>query len=304
MRFTMPGPEAGPGGDAGWQTAAKKVPELRILAILRVAKSANQQTGARMKVVILAGGLGTRLSEETEVRPKPMVEIGGRPMLWHILKLYSHQGFNEFCIALGYKGEFIKHYFLNYRALSSSLTVDIVAGKTLVHDSAPQDDWTVHLIDTGVETNTGGRVKRMASHLRGGPFMLTYGDGVANIDLNKLLAFHREHGKLATITAVRPPSRFGGLVFDGDRVEKFQEKPQIGEGWINGGFMVLEPEVLDCLEGDATSLEADGLDALARGGQLMAYRHDDFWQCMDTLREVRALQKLWTENRAPWKVWP
>jgi glucose-1-phosphate cytidylyltransferase len=257
-----------------------------------------------MKVVILAGGLGTRLSEETEVRPKPMVEIGGKPILWHILKLYSHHGLNEFCIALGYKGEFIKRYFLDYRLLSSSLTVTVHGGHTMVHESAPQDDWTVHLIDTGVETNTGGRVKRMAPHLRDGPFMLTYGDGLANLDLKQLLAFHRAHGKLATITAVRPPSRFGGLVFDGDRVKKFQEKPQIGEGWINGGFMVLEPGVLEFLEGDATSLEADGLDALARAGQLMAYRHDDFWQCMDTLREVRVLQKLWAENRAPWKVWP
>jgi len=257
-----------------------------------------------MKVVILAGGLGTRLSEETEVRPKPMVEIGGRPMLWHLLKLYSHQGFNEFCIALGYKGEFIKHYFLDYRALSSNLTVSVTDGRTRVHDDAPHDDWTVHLVDTGVETNTGGRVKRLAPLLRDGTFMLTYGDGVADVDLGKVLAFHRAHGKLATITAVRPPSRFGGLVFEGDQVREFQEKPQIGEGWINGGFMVLEPGVLDYLAGDATSLEADGLDALAREGQLMAYRHDAFWQCMDTLREVRVLQKLWADGQAPWKVWP
>jgi glucose-1-phosphate cytidylyltransferase len=257
-----------------------------------------------MKVVILAGGLGTRLSEETEVRPKPMVEIGGRPMLWHILKVYAHHGFSEFCIALGYKGEFIKHYFLDYRALSSNLTVSIRGGQTWVDDSTPQDDWKVHLVDTGVETNTGGRVKRLAPLLKDGTFMLTYGDGVANVDVKKVLAFHRSHGKLATITAVRPPSRFGGLVFEGDRIKEFQEKPQIGEGWINGGFMVLEPGVLDFLQGDATSLEADGLDALARQGQLMAYRHDDFWQCMDTLREVRVLQRLWAEGQAPWKVWP
>jgi glucose-1-phosphate cytidylyltransferase len=257
-----------------------------------------------MKVVVLAGGLGTRLSEETEVRPKPMVEIGGRPILWHILKFYAHQGFNEFCIALGYKGEFIKHYFLDYRALSSNLTISVQEGRTHVHADARQDDWTVHLVDTGVETNTGGRVKRLAPQLGDGTFMLTYGDGVADVDLRRLLEFHRSHGKLATITAVRPPARFGGLVFEGDRVREFQEKPQIGEGWINGGFMVLEPGVLAYLAGDATSLEADGLDALAKDGQLMAYRHDAFWQCMDTLREVRGLQRLWAEGKAPWKVWP
>ncbi len=256
-----------------------------------------------MKVVILAGGLGTRLSEETEVRPKPMVEIGGRPILWHIVKHYAHHGFHEFAIALGYKGEHIKRFFLEYRHLSSSMTVSLRDGAAQVHADVPPDDWIVHLVDTGVETQTGGRVKRLAPLLGNETFMLTYGDGVSNVDLKKLVAFHRAHGKLATITAVRPPARFGGLVFAGDRVQEFQEKPQIGEGWINGGFMVLEPGVIEYLDGDPAVLEVDGLQALARDGELMAYRHDSFWQCMDTLREVRTLQKLWSEGQAPWKVW-
>ena len=257
-----------------------------------------------MKVVILAGGLGTRLSEETEVRPKPMVEIGGRPILWHIAKHYAHHGFNEFVIALGYKGEHIKRYFLEYRQMSSDMTVTLRDGTAKVHyDSAvPKEDWTVHLVDTGTETQTGGRVRRLAPMLDS-TFMLTYGDGVSNVDLKKVLAFHRAHGKLATITAVRPPARFGGLVFDGDRIAEFQEKPQIGEGWINGGFMVLEPGALEYLTADASVLEVDGLEPLARDGQLMAYRHESFWQCMDTLREVRLLQKLWAEGQAPWRTW-
>jgi glucose-1-phosphate cytidylyltransferase len=257
-----------------------------------------------MKVVILAGGLGTRLSEETEVRPKPMVEIGGRPILWHILKHYAHHGFREFYVALGYKGEQVKRFFLEYRSMSSNMTVSLRDGRVSVHEDAQHDDWTVHLIDTGTETNTGGRLKRLEPFLRDGTFMLTYGDGVCDVDLGQLLAFHRAHGRQATVTAVRPPSRFGGLVFDGDRVAEFQEKPQIGEGWINGGFMVLEPEVFRHISGDGDSLESNALDSLARAGQLMAHRHDRFWQCMDTLREVRILQRLWAEERAPWKVWP
>jgi glucose-1-phosphate cytidylyltransferase len=257
-----------------------------------------------MKVVILAGGLGTRLSEETEIRPKPMVEIGGRPILWHILKHYASHGFHEFAVALGYKGEVIKRFFLDYRHLTSSMTVSLRDGVTELHaDDQPKDEWIVHLVDTGVETQTGGRVRRLAPLLGRETFMLTYGDGVSNVDVKKLLAFHRAHGKLATITAVRPPARFGGLLFDGDRIQEFQEKPQIGEGWINGGFMVLEPGVVEYLEGDAAVLEVDGLQALARDGQLMAYKHDSFWQCMDTLRELRTLQKLWDGGQAPWKVW-
>lgn len=256
-----------------------------------------------MKVVILAGGLGTRLSEETEVRPKPMVEIGGRPILWHIVQIYAHQGFREFAVALGYKGEQIKRFFVEYRHLSSNMTVAVREGDVQIHEDAVADDWVVHLVDTGHDTQTGGRVRRLAPLLGDEPFMLTYGDGVADVDLKKLLAFHRAHGKLATITAVRPPARFGGLLFDGDRIAEFQEKPQIGEGWINGGFMVLEPGVQRYLGSDAAVLEVDGLQALARDGQLMAYRHEGFWQCMDTLREVRTLQKLWADGTAPWKVW-
>jgi glucose-1-phosphate cytidylyltransferase len=234
-----------------------------------------------------------------------MVEIGGRPILWHIAKHYARHGFNEFVVALGYKGEHIKRYFLEYRQMSSDITVTLRDGNAKVHydTAAPTDDWTVHLVDTGAETQTGGRVRRLASMLDS-TFMLTYGDGVSNVDLEKVLAFHRAHGKLATITAVRPPARFGGLVFDGDRIAEFQEKPQIGEGWINGGFMVLEPGVLKYLKSDASVLEVDGLEPLARDGQLMAYRHGAFWQCMDTLREVRLLQRLWAEGQAPWRTWP
>lgn len=256
-----------------------------------------------MKVVILAGGLGTRLAEETEVRPKPMVEIGGRPILWHILKHYAHHGYREFYVALGYKGEHVKRFFVEYHSMSANMSVSLRDGRVSVHDDAQADDWAVHLIDTGIDTNTGGRLKRLEPFLSDGAFMLTYGDGVSDVDLRRLHDFHRAHGRLATVTAVRPPSRFGGLVFDGDRVAEFLEKPQIGEGWINGGFMVLEPGVFRYLAGDASSLESDGLESLARDGQLMAYRHERFWQCMDTLREVRTLQRLWTEGRAPWKVW-
>ncbi|HTY18757.1 MAG TPA: glucose-1-phosphate cytidylyltransferase [Myxococcota bacterium] len=256
-----------------------------------------------MKVVVLAGGLGTRLAEETETRPKPMVEIGGRPILWHILKHYAEHGFREFYVALGYKGEQIKRFFLEYRSMSSSMTVSLRDGRVEVHDDSTCDDWTVHLIDTGIETNTGGRLKRLEPFLSDGTFMLTYGDGLSDVDLRRLHQFHGRHGRLATVTAVRPPARFGGLVFDGDRIAEFTEKPQIGEGWVNGGFMVLEPGIFPYLEGDGSSLEADGLEAIARDGQLMAYRHEQFWQCMDTVRELRALQRLWSEGRAPWKIW-
>ena len=255
-----------------------------------------------MKVVILAGGLGTRLAEETEVRPKPMVEIGGRPILWHIMKHYAHFGFKEFYIALGYKGEVIKRYFLDYHSLSGSMTINLSSGDVQVQETACED-WLVDLIDTGLNTNTGGRVKRMEPWLKDGTFMMTYGDGVCDLDLRDLLRFHQSHGRLATVTAVRPPARFGGLIFDGDLVAEFTEKPQIGEGWINGGFMVFEPGVFDYLEGDDASLEADALERLAADGQLAAYRHDRFWQCMDTLRDVRLLERLWQSGNPPWKVW-
>jgi glucose-1-phosphate cytidylyltransferase len=259
--------------------------------------------GGMMKVVILAGGMGTRLTEQTEVRPKPMVEIGGRPILWHIMKHYAHHGFHEFVIALGYKGEAIKRYFLDYHALSADMTVKLGGGEVKVHRPAAED-WTVHLVDTGLSTMTGGRVKRLESLIGEERFLLTYGDGVCNVDLNKLLDFHKAHGKLATVTAVRPPARFGGLVFEGDMIREFTEKPQIGEGWINGGFMVFEPGVFEYLtKGDATVLEADALEQLARDGQLAAFRHDAFWQCMDTLRELKVLEKLWESGHPPWRLW-
>lgn len=255
-----------------------------------------------MKVLILAGGLGTRLTEETTVKPKPMVEIGGHPILWHIMKHYAHYNFKEFFVALGYRGEVIKRFFLDYYNLSGNMTIDLSCGKFETRDQECED-WLLHLVDTGPETQTGGRVKRMERWLQGETFMVTYGDGVCNVDLRKVLAFHRAHGRIATVTAVRPPARFGGLVFDGDIVTDFTEKPQIGEGWINGGFLVFEPGLFDYLEGDHSSLEADALERLAADHQLAAYRHDDFWQCMDTLRDKRLLEGLWQEGRAPWKIW-
>jgi glucose-1-phosphate cytidylyltransferase len=256
----------------------------------------------KLKVVLLAGGLGTRLSEETELKPKPMVEIGGRPILWHIMKLYGHQGFDEFVVALGYKGEAIKRFFLDYHALSGSMTLDLARGSVDSHERECEN-WKIHLIETGEQTMTGGRLRRLAPWLRGGTFLLTYGDGVSSVDLHALLRFHRASGCLATVTAVRPPARFGGLVFDGDRVAAFAEKSQVDEGWINGGFMVCEPDILDLIDDDRTVLETDVLERLARNGQLAAYRHEGFWQCMDTLRDVRMLESLWESGGAPWKLW-
>jgi glucose-1-phosphate cytidylyltransferase len=259
-----------------------------------------------MKVIILAGGLGTRLAEETEIKPKPMVEVGGRPMLWHIMKHCAHHGLKEFAIALGYKGEVIKRYFLDYAHLNSSFTVHVASGDVMRREVC-RDDWTIHLVDTGLQTMTGGRVKRLAPLVGGETFLLTYGDGIANVNLKELRAFHRRHGKLATVTAVRPPARFGGLVLDdpdqGEQVLKFTEKPQAGEGWINGGYFVLEPEVLEYIAGDDMHWEREPLERLAAEGQLMAYRHADFWQCMDTLRDKNLLESLWSGGRAPWKVW-
>ena len=255
-----------------------------------------------MKTVILAGGVGSRLAEETDATPKPMVEIGGPPILWHIMKIYAAAGFSEFVIALGYKPEVIKSYFLSYNHLRSDLTIDFGSGGIEMHDGE-RDDWKVHLIDTGVETQTGGRLKRLTGWLGDGTFLMTYGDGVANIDIRRLIEFHRSHGRLATVTAVRPPARFGGMDFDGDLVAEFTEKPQIGEGWINGGFFVLEPKVLDYIDHDATAFEREPLEHLAQDNQLVAYRHDGFWQCMDTLRDVRALKAMWESGDVPWKVW-
>ena len=257
-----------------------------------------------MKLVILAGGKGTRLAEETQVRPKPMVEIAGRPILWHIMKHYGQHGCKDFYVALGYKGGMIKSYFLDYIRLNGSLALNLATGDTMGFNRSCED-WMVHLIDTGMETQTGGRIKRLQPWLANRPFMATYGDGVSNVDVGKLLEFHRARGRIATVTAVRPPARFGGLVFNGDRdlVLEFTEKPQTGEGWINGGFLVFEPAVFDYLQGDETCLETHVLEKLALEGQLAAYRHEGFWQCMDTLRDLRLLESLWQQGKAPWKTW-
>lgn len=255
-----------------------------------------------MKIAILAGGFGSRLAEETEVKPKPMVEIGGRPILWHIMKHYTHYGFKEFFVALGYRGEMIKRYFLDYYTLNGNLTLHLPNGKVEVHNKECED-WIVNLIDTGLNTLTGGRVKRLERWLKHETFMVTYGDGVSNVDLQDVLSFHRSQGKLATVTAVRPPARFGGLIFEGNLAVQFTEKSQISEGWINGGFLVFEPAIFNYLAGDSSSLEADVLEQLAADRQLVAYRHEGFWQCMDTLRDVRLLESLWQSGKPPWKVW-
>ena len=255
-----------------------------------------------MKVAILAGGFGTRLAEETEIKPKPMVEIGGRPLLWHIMKLYSYYGHKNFVIALGYKGEVIKRYMVDYYSLHSNLTVNLGDGRVKVHH-CQELDWIIDLIDTGIHTQTGGRIKRLKSYLSDETFMLTWGDGLSDVNMSNLLKFHRDHGKLATVTAVRPPARYGYMMFDGNRVSRFAEKPQIGDGWINGAFFVLEPGVFDYIDGDDTVWEKEPLERLALDGQLMAYKHTSFWQCMDTRREKHILESLWQSGEAPWKIW-
>jgi glucose-1-phosphate cytidylyltransferase len=255
-----------------------------------------------MKAVILAGGFGTRLSEETGVKPKPMVEIGGKPILWHILKIFSAQGVNEFIICCGFKGAQIKEYFADYYLQKADVTFDLARQKMTLHTNNCEP-WRVTLVDTGANTMTGGRLKRVRDYVGGERFFFTYGDGVSDVDLDKLLAFHRSHGRLATITAVRPPARFGRLDLEGDAVARFSEKPQLEEGWINGAFFVLEPGVFDYIDGDDIQWEREPLEHLARDGQLMAYRHHDFWQCMDTLRDKKLLQSLWDSREAPWKVW-
>ena len=255
-----------------------------------------------MKVAILAGGVGSRLSEETVVKPKPLVEIGGRPILWHIMMHYSHFGFKQFIMALGYKGEVIKKYMVDYCSLNSDLTVQVNTGKVTRHGEVTAD-WTVDLVDTGIATLTGGRIKRLAPYLGNETFMLTWGDGVSDIDLHKLLEFHRSHGKLVTLTAVHPPARFGHLELVGDSIAEFSEKPQTREGWINGAFFVVEPGALDYIDGDDTQWERGPLQRLAKDGQLMAFKHTSFWQCMDTLRDKVLLEELWQTNKAPWKVW-
>ncbi len=255
-----------------------------------------------MKVVILAGGLGTRLAEETMVRPKPMVEIGGRPILDHIMRWYAHFGYKEFIVALGYKGEMIKQYFLNYYTLNSDITVGLGNGDVTVHERE-RENWIVHLIDTGAATQTGGRLKRLARWLPDETFMMTYGDGLADVDIRALAAFHAGHGRLATVTAVRPPSRFGGLIFQDGEVTKFDEKPVMGEGWINGGFFVLNRGVLDYIDGDEDPWERAPIEKLVADGQLMAHQHAGFWQPMDTIRDKQVLETLWLSGKAPWKVY-
>ena len=255
-----------------------------------------------MKVVILAGGLGTRLAEETILRPKPMVEIGDRPMLWHIMKIYSSHGLNDFVICLGYRGYMVKEYFANYHLHTSDVTFDIAANSMHVHQSAAEP-WRVTLVDTGDETMTGGRLLRVLDYLEGDDFCFTYGDGVADIDMTALIEFHREQGTIATVTAVQPSGRFGSMRMDGSRVTEFTEKPPGDDAWINGGFFVLKPEVRDYLEDDATVWEREPLQGLARDGQLSSYRHAGFWQPMDTLREKVRLQELWESGQAPWKLW-
>jgi glucose-1-phosphate cytidylyltransferase len=256
-----------------------------------------------MKAVILAGGFGSRLSEETILRPKPMVEIGGKPILWHIMNIYAAHGVGEFIIALGYKAEIVKQYFLNFYALNNDISIDLASGNTNIHDGN-QPKWKVHLVDTGLHTQTGGRLKRLASWLKGDEtFMFTYGDGVADIDIRALLAFHRAHGKLATVTTVRSPERFGRIVFDGDKVVEFHEKPEAAEGWINGGFFVLNRRAIDYIEGDETLWEREAIESLARDGQIVGYRHHGFWSCMDTLKEKNSLEALWASGKAPWTTW-
>ncbi len=256
-----------------------------------------------MKVFILAGGFGTRISEETSIKPKPMIEIGGKPVLWHIMKIYSQQGFNDFVILLGYKGYVIKEFFANYFLHQSDVTIDLESNKMHVHNNS-SEPWRVTLLDTGENTTTGGRIKRALKHVDNEPFLLTYGDGVADIDLKQLIAFHKKHKKLITMTSVQPAGRFGALDIDNsNRVSNFIEKPK-GEGkWINGGFFVCQPEVLDYIDGDTTVFEKKPLETLANQGELYTYKHKSFWQCMDTLRDRNYLNELWSDEKAPWKTW-
>ena len=257
-----------------------------------------------MKVVLLAGGFGTRLSEETDIRPKPMVEIGGKPILWHIMKTYSEYGFNEFVILLGYKGYFIKEYFSNYFLHQSDVTIDLMNNKIEVHNNS-SEPWKVTLLDTGLYSMTGGRIKRAQEFIGDEPFMLTYGDGVANIDIKKLVGFHKTHGKSMTMTSAQPDGRFGALDIDKDnQVKEFKEKPKGDGSWINAGYFVCEPKVFDYItEGDSTVFEQAPLQNLAKDGEIYTYKHDDFWMPMDTLRDKHKLEELWADDQAPWKVW-
>ncbi len=254
-----------------------------------------------MKVILLAGGFGTRLSEYTNLVPKPMVEIGGRPILWHIMKTYAAFGHKDFLVALGYKAQIVKEYFLNYRTLNADFTVNLGSGLIKPHHS-DSVDWNVTLVDTGSQTMTGGRVRRMRSHIGNEPCMLTYGDGLSDVDLASLLNFHRSHGKLVTVTAVRPQARFGEIDLNGDVVTTFKEKPQVQEGWINGGYFIVNPGFFDLIDSDETILEREPLERAASLGELRAWRHHGFWHCMDTKRDRDVLEELWNSGAAPWKI--
>lgn len=256
-----------------------------------------------MKVGILAGGLGSRLSEETTVKPKPMVEIGENPILWHIMKYYAQFGHRDFAVALGYKGDYIKRWFADRATLGGDLRIEVAAGDVVSSRTGGDEDWSIDLVETGLSTNTGGRIKRLLPFLGDETFMVTWGDGVSTVDLDALLEFHKAHGKICTLTAVHPPARYGHLEIDGDRISEFSEKPQAAEGWINGAFFVMEPEIADYIHGDDTLFEREPLERLAAEGQLMAYRHTDFWACMDTMRDKVMLETLWESGEAPWKVW-
>ena len=257
-----------------------------------------------MQAVISCGGQGTRLREYTEVIPKPMVEVGGRPILWHIMKIYSHYGFKDFTLCLGYKGDTIRNYFLQYDLMNSDFTVELGSKRVVAHSSYHDEhDWRVRLAETGPQSMTGGRVKRIQQYIRDDTFMLTYGDGVADVDIEELLAFHKRQGRIATVTAVHPSARFGELQIAGDRAVSFQEKPQVQEGWINGGFFVFDRRVFDYIHGDDTILERDPLETLAREGQLAIFKHEGYWRCMDTLRDVEYLNAEWSSGDANWAVW-
>ena len=268
----------------------------------RKHSAANEQDFGPCKVIILAGGFGTRLAEQTDELPKPMVQVGGRPILWHILKIYSHFGFNDFLIAAGYKSEVIKRFFLEYREQMSNIVIDFV-GDTVERINGSIEPWRISIIDTGPESMTGGRIKRLQPWLQRETFLMTYGDGVADVDLNALLSFHRTHGKLATFTAVKRPPHFGVPTMKGNQVVRFAEKHIDADDWISGGFFALEPGVLDYIKGDSTNFEFESMSRMAEDGQLMAFKHDGFWQPMDTLRDVRKLNALWGDGAAPWKVW-
>ena len=263
----------------------------------------NKIANQNMKVVILCGGMGTRLREETEFRPKPMAEIGGKPILWHIMKIYASYGFKDFILCLGYKGEIIKQYFLSYEMMSCDITVELGSNNVKVHNSHQEQGWLVTLAQTGANAMTGARVKRIEKHINEDMFMLTYGDGVADVDIKKLLEFHKSHGKIGTVTGVHPSSRFGELVVDGNRVQEFGEKPQIKEGFINGGFFVFNRKFFDYLkDDDGCTLEGKPLEHLASDSELMLHKHKGFWQCMDTYRDLLLLNNLW-KTKSPWKVW-